>query len=379
MICKGKDKIDCKRSNDCRWIDYTRQNGKRVQYCRSVGKKSSMNNNTKECKDKNKSECKLSNDCRWVEYKRQSGKTVQYCRKRRILKTDRKNKNTSESFSHNERKEREKSIKLNVKTRRDNFKRILQLKRDDVDFLCYSYTMELLKLILLQKYNNTCFVMTDPDSDDMNFYNQSRLEHVYTKIYEGYVRCAVKSPRQLLCVPIYTSPTHVNMLFINPFTRLVEMFEPHGNFNVSIEDTLKKLVSFMNEKLPLSKRLYIDYDFSSNACPYPIRFENSGIQMFEKNALGFCCIWSLLMMEFKLLFPKKHSGHFGTMLREQYPHSKLDSWDSFIRGYTHGLVLKIRETLNLSCPDENVSTLPMKDIDKKYFMKAIHYMKIKLF
>ena len=83
-----------------------------------------------------------------------------------------------------------------------------------------------------------------------------------------------------------------------------------------------------------------------------------------KDPGGFCCMWSWLMMEFRLLYPKKSVTEFGSILKKKYRADQQGMWRKFIRGYTFGLSEKFKKLLKEQLSDDKkFSTL--EDLRRK--------------
>ena len=84
-VCKDKSMSDCKKSDNCRWIQYVNSNGKTVRYCRYQSPKKhpsgrSIRSVESGCKGKQMRDCNRSKNCKWIEYTNRNGKRVKYCR-----------------------------------------------------------------------------------------------------------------------------------------------------------------------------------------------------------------------------------------------------------------------------------------------------------
>ena len=183
------------------------------------------------------------------------------------------------------------------------------------------------------------------------------------------------------------------MLVLNPLTRSIELFEPHGMPKEETFDNLWKLQKYMNKngKVLASKEITVDTWFSYNACPYNKQW---GIQAYDgtptqkreyytfnkriiKDPKGFCCVWSFLMLEFRLLYPTKSTLEFSKILTKKYKNYQPELWRRFIRGYTYGLTEKLKKEMNkrLSKKGESID-----DIYKYHFdmYKIIGKMKLEI-
>jgi len=253
------------------------------------------------------------------------------------------------------------------------FEKILNLKREfPVDFLCISELSSFIHMYILSKYKNDCHILQGQDvyfDSVKKLPLQWKLTPLLPIILKTYESCAKSG--KILCIPLNPSRSHRNMLFLNPHLKTIELFEPHGDDGRDRKKRnaqMKKIEDYFhkNGKLLISKEIKYDSSFSENACPY---MRGSGIQNYDgtdeqkreytkfrgalvRDPRGFCCMWSWLMMEFRLLYPKKSVTEFASILRKKYRQDQQDMWRKFIRGYTFGLSEKFRKLLEEQLPDD---------------------------
>lgn len=262
---------------------------------------------------------------------------------------------------------------------------------DPVDFVCTPELSQIVQLYILGKHSNDCHFefgkskLISP-GDTLN----NRMAAV--KIAKQYETCMKN--KKLLCIPLtlQLSEKHRNMLIINPFLHRMELFEPHGTprmnilgfFMDKVEDAIQKRCD------PLMK---IDTEFSASACPYS---KGIGIQAYDgtprqkkqyvimRNFLvndpgGFCCVWSWLVMDYRLTYPEKTIGEFAALLRRQFSEDYKDLWREFIRGYTVVVTQTLHDTLQRVLPDKfknkSLYIITLSPESTKYFKEALEQCK----
>lgn len=65
-----------------------------------------------------------------------------------------------------------------------------------------------------------------------------------------------------------------------------------------------------------------------------------------KDTEGFCCVWSWLLMEYRILYPGVPASHFGQLLSTQFLGSSSYLWRQFIRAYTVLITAAVRKYIN---------------------------------
>lgn len=254
---------------------------------------------------------------------------------------------------------------------------------DPIDYVCTAQISKMITRYLLKKYNNTCVFMGG------DFFTISGLKSKIDLILNQYKECAAQG--LLLCIMVdIENGAHRNILIFNPILNTIEYYEPHGTVQKSegIFDFILTLEEYFN-----SHGVYInaDLDFSIKACPIITSPKDAiGIQHYEKiniygesdyyhapdslidiqtnpyksklfvqESHGFCCIWSWLVMEFRILYPKETIETYGRILKKLLdPRIEADgvfrarSLNSFIRGYTFELMKNIVRNVNAYLPDD---------------------------
>lgn len=265
----------------------------------------------------------------------------------------------------------------------DGFKKILNLKRKNpVDFICYSSVSNLIYLQILKKYKSDCHYL---GGMTLGIYGNETayFKKSFRGIFLKYEQCAKN--KKVLCIPVNPLINHRNMLILNPFVKKIELFEPHGNPSSEVMNVLKNLERYIrkNGTIAESKNITLDDVFSLNACPYGKAF---GIQAYDgtgkqeeeyyefnnrlvKDPGGFCCMWSFLMMEFRLLYPTKTSKEFSELLTNRYKQNQPELWREFIRGYTYGFTEELLRELNKQLPGLKIKD--MRDIKQKYHWEIL--------
>ena len=274
-----------------------------------------------------------------------------------------------------------KQVKLDIEDKEDIkvFEKILNIDRKNpVDFICYENVGNIMFLMILKKYKTDCHYMKGK-----TVYIASLKDH-FEDILKQYEKCVRN--KKVLCIPANPTKGHRNMLILNPYTETIELFEPHGLPKPIIMNRIKKLGEYMrkNGTLRQSKKIKVDQMFSLNACPYNTIY---GIQYYDgtedqmkefssfqnrivKDPKGFCCMWSFLMMEFRLLYPSKSVKEFSKILTMKYKEDRFDLWRNFIRRYTYGYSEELKRELNKRLP-KGEKIVIMEDIQNKYWYKIL--------
>ena len=274
-----------------------------------------------------------------------------------------------------------KQVKLDIEDKEDIkvFEKILNIDRKNpVDFICYENVGNIMFLMILKKYKTDCHYMKGKP-----VYIESLKDH-FEDILKQYEKCVRN--KKVLCIPANPTKDHRNMLILNPYTETIELFEPHGLPKPITMNRLVKLGEYMrkNGTLIQSKKIEVDQVFSLKACPYNkiygiqwydgtkkqreefINFENRIV----KDPKGFCCMWSFLMMEFRLLYPSKSVKEFSKILTMKYKEDRFDLWRNFIRGYTYGYSEELKRELNKRLPKGEKIVL-LEDMQNKYWYEIL--------
>ena len=274
-----------------------------------------------------------------------------------------------------------KQVKLDIEDKEDIkvFEKILNIDRKNpVGFICYENIGNLVFLMILKKYKSDCHYMKG------RTLNLPEMRTQYRDILKQYEICVRN--KKVLCIPFAPSPIHMNMLILNPYTETIELFEPHGNPKPITMNRINELGVYMRKNgiLSQSKKIKVDEMFSLKSCPYN---KKHGIQHYDgtkkqreefinfeniivKDPKGFCCMWSFLMMEFRLLYPSKSVEEFSKILTKKYNEDRYDLWRNFMRGYTYGYTEELKRELNRRLP-KGKRIVIMEDVYGKYWYEIL--------
>ena len=185
-------------------------------------------------------------------------------------------------------------------------------------------------------------------------------------------------------VPL-TMKGHANLILFNANTMEISRFEPHG-YNTGLGDGGKKSKRINRMlKNALKTYKYQDKSFtilgSEDSCPVikkdkRLQIEKFGLQSFSGSNVvsadevrkgdpgGFCCLWSLFIMDLQLKYPKntiveirtKAQKILGTLNGNVWDKTKNNEVRRFIRNYT---------SLLLTAGKEIASKMKMTDEEEK--------------
>lgn len=257
----------------------------------------------------------------------------------------------------------------------DAFNMILDKRYDNaVDFTCFKGTVsKYLHARIMYKYHNSYNNIFDMSLEEI-----PQMKH---EIYENYMRC--KTNNKLLTIMYTPTSYHMNALIFNTFIGVIEHYEPYGKYGVDLKltaDALKEIVDYFDTK---GEKIVHYTDYSFNACPYipgegiqqreemtPYNISKEVVQELKKtytDPIGFCCMWSLLLLEFRYLYPKEPIHKYAERLRKRFAKWNPFRIKSFIRGYTKDFVDELRSILEEMNPE--IEYIPMDnfaDVDKMF-------------
>lgn len=314
-----------------------------------------------------------------------------------------------------------KKLSENVKSFIEESKK--KSKTDPVWFVCYPYIFTFALAYILKNHTNDCLLIFDK-GDDKELFNLKFGKDVgeqYTTNYKDdifnnrkmellakrYLKC--KKNNKILIVPMNPELGHKNVAFLNPFLNTFERYEPHGQVYTRDSDSekqtdkqLEEYVNRFNKLLPEKDKLVVQPAYKT--CPI-----KSGLQSFEglaeeklskqeikdkktgvtfKDPGGFCCAWSLFMIDLRLTFPKVDmiklqkealKSFLGReILKEKDPvwsyYKKKDfnisnELRKFIRGFVSFIydeAMKVAEQVKYNLEDE-YEDITIEEIVKLYF------------
>lgn len=254
----------------------------------------------------------------------------------------------------------------------NEFYKITQLTKSDlVDFICTESISKVITNYLLKKHNNTCIFDGGEYlklNDLLPIDNQE--EPVLQKLLNKYIQCSRSN--LILCVNIRMKGRkswHRNILMLNPILKTIEYYEPHGAVKDNVRPILESIEEFFNRN---NVTIKLDLDFSKDACPIP----DYGSQTFEilnvnletdfyikrgfinretgpivRGPRGYCCMWSWLIMEFRLLFPGESIKTYSRILNHKLQTSKR-SLNGLIQGYAFEIMKVVITNINANLPDD---------------------------
>ena len=292
----------------------------------------------------------------------------------------------------------EKDIGVLIKEYIDTEK--LKASSDPVFFTCYDWIFPLCIAYILRKHTNDCALITgtgdtkglfelllgDSVSNKgytINYKNKIDIENVAKR----YVKC--KNNGKILVIPLRPMIGHQNVLFLNGYLNTAERYEPHGDKTYGRGDykkmdlkTTKQLETFIESV----NKLLLDADKLKLVPMIEICPSQKGIQSYEtkskelraqrkkvlapfgevlfKDPGGYCCAWSLLMIDLRLRFPKETLQGVNDIMMANLV-SKTDPIQKdlfyFIRGFMSFVFLEIQKVLE-KIPDVLDNTATISDV-----------------
>ncbi len=292
----------------------------------------------------------------------------------------------------------EKDIGDLIKEYIDNEK--LKASNEPVYFKCYEHLFTLAIAYILRKHTNDCaliyntgdekslFTLKLGDSRPKNKYfvnytNESDMKNVAKR----YLKC--KKNGKILVIPMLPFIEHQNVLFLNGYLNTAERYEPHGDKtyygpdyerkDIKTQKQLNTFIDGVNKFLPdddkvklvpmieicPSKKGIQSYETKSKELRSQIKNVMSPMGTVKfKDPDGYCCAWSLLMIDLRLRFPKNTIAEINEKMMDNLV-SKTDFIQKdlfyFIRGFVGFMLLEIQNVLQ-KIPSVIDGTFPISDV-----------------
>ena len=264
----------------------------------------------------------------------------------------------------------------------------------NVYFGCAPFIFTLMLLYILQKHKNDCIAINREGFKIVNGKMKEvaeKLDATFKKsisayrqnfgitmigqkisfmgmkkkdFFEGIKGCLDKNKMVVLPLSLRKGRSaHMNAIIINGNTKEIIRYEPHGTDTGSstlnstkINNNLRKAFSSLWSYIPGSKKGDWTYIDSRKSCPSGMGFRGlqaySGSNVVNKIEIrkgdpgGFCCMWSLFIMDLSLKNPnmpiqevrKKAQTFLQSYRRPNKTKDLNDGVRQFIRGYTKYLM-----------------------------------------
>jgi len=245
-----------------------------------------------------------------------------------------------------------------------------------VFFECFEWLYLLDLAYILKNHNNDCAIISQSSSKklyELNLYtnkNDTSYKDINDLKKIAYVYKLCKKNKKILVIPLHLDETHMNALFLNTLLNTAERYEPHGGItnhpkNIKITEQLKTFIDGINNLLPNEDKIKL-VDIAES-CPskkgiqyYEITLENKNLkeektkEKFEfgnvlfKDPEGFCCAWSLLMIDLRLKFPDKSIGEINKIMTDKLIVNPIELI-YFIRGFVSFTIYEVEKLINKVC------------------------------
>jgi hypothetical protein len=156
---------------------------------------------------------------------------------------------------------------------------------------------------------------------------------------------------QIIAIPLSlkfgsSNSGHANMLIYRPFKRVVERFEPHGQFYGNSVADDKIFNDHLRELFEVKMKPVlgdIRYREPREICPFPKGFQSleSSLKGLAREGGGFCSMWSFFLAEMVFLNPDKSTKE---VIEEVFKITKEDP--SYLKSVIRGYVIEIEKTLD---------------------------------
>lgn len=260
-------------------------------------------------------------------------------------------------------------------------------------FICRDVIESYVFLKVLEKNKNDCVFISKPkESDRYNLddglgidYKELRQTDMLNRIAEKYQDCREENKILALLV---NYDNHENLITINPYLNTVEYYEPHGQskdneeeYKNEVSKLMRNFVRQINKNLSEGEKL--KYVPPTKSCPritneikkklivksdingqflLPQKYvglqtiagldfrkkgriktlppKNEDKYFFNKTS-GFCCMWSLLQLDFRLKNPELPPNELSTLLLKKFKDDPVNLTHKFIVAYAESFMKEL--------------------------------------
>jgi len=257
-------------------------------------------------------------------------------------------------------------------------------------FICRDVIESYVFLKVLEKNKNDCiFFPRENESDRYNLddglgidYKELRQTDMLNRIAEKYQSC--RANEKILAI-LVNYDSHENLITINPYLNTVEYYEPHGQaqdneekYKKEVSKLMRNFVRQINKNLSEGEKL--KYVPPTKSCPritneikkklivksdingqflLPQKYvglqaiagldyrktgriktlppKNEDKYFFNKTS-GFCCMWSLLQLDFRLKNPELPPNELSTLLLKKFKDDPVNLTHKFIVAYAESFM-----------------------------------------